>query len=352
MNAGFIEPDNPKWSELLTRIPHDVYHLPGYVKCAARHEGGRAMAFYAEQDDWAFLVPLLIRDLPVGLNAPSDWRDATTPYGYPAPVMTDAGDLELFDNALRLFRQLGGEQGIITAFFRLHPLLPAPLDALSKYGALVNHGQTVLIDLASSPEEIGKQMRYDQRISVRKLTRSGFKVKMDDWSYYQEFIDIYHMTMKRLEASEYYLFSDSYFADLRSSLGHNLHLCVVLSPTREVAAAGLFTTTDGIVQYHLSGTSLEYLHQSPTKLLLAFVSHWAKEEGNRLFHLGGGLGGRSDSLFQFKAGFSKLRANFFTYRIVLDTDRHATLDRLWREHCGNKGEDTSDFFPSYRRPCN
>ncbi len=102
------------------------------------------------------------------------------------------------------------------------------------------------------------------------------------------------------------------------------------------------------MQYHLSGTSDEYVRQAPTKLMLDFVRCWAREKENVVLHLGGGTGGRSDSLFEFKAGFSKLRADFYTYRMILDESKYATLTRLWREQCGYIYDNSSNFFPAYR----
>ena len=52
-----------------------------------------------------------------------------------------------------------------------------------------------------------------------------------------------------------------------------------------------------------------FQRERPTKLMLHFVRTWAKDRGLRRLRLGGGVGGKEDSLYRFKAGFS--------------TDRHA-----------------------------
>ena len=52
-----------------------------------------------------------------------------------------------------------------------------------------------------------------------------------------------------------------------------------------------------------------------------------KARGNRVMHLGGGLGGAHDSLFDFKAGFSKDRQPFRTWRVVVDPVRYAELSQ-------------------------
>jgi hypothetical protein len=351
MIAEFISPQDPRWTRLLMRVPHDFYHLPEYMTFAAEHECGTPTAFYAETGDALFLAPLLIQKIPASLGAPEDWCDATTPYGYPTPIVIPPNSSSFLKRFLEVFREVGTQYGIVTAFFRLHPLLTLPKEALIKYGMLMKHGQTVYIDLLLSLEDLWAQTRHGHRGDIRKLVRSGFHVKMDDWSLFKDFIGVYERTMKRVSANRFYAFSDRYFADLRSTLGDRLHLCVVLSPGGEVASAGLFTVTNGVVQYHLSGTSDEYICQAPSKLMLDFVCRWAKETRNVVFHLGGGVGGHLDSLFEFKAGFSKLRADFYTYRVILDASRYVTLTNLWRDQCGNVNNNSSNFFPAYRNSC-
>ena len=45
---------------------------------------------------------------------------------------------------------------------------------------------------------------------------------------------------------------------------------------------------------------------------------WGRDRGNRVFHIGGGLGGSDDSLFRYKAAFGSLRQDFHTWRVITD----------------------------------
>lgn len=55
-----------------------------------------------------------------------------------------------------------------------------------------------------------------------------------------------------------------------------------------------------------------------------------------------------DSLFRFKAGFSKHRARFSTARLVLDIDTTARLDATWQEAHTMAAVDPK-YFPGYRQ---
>ena len=98
------------------------------------------------------------------------------------------------------------------------------------------------------------------------------------------------------------------------------------------------------MQYHLSGTDERQRSLAPSKLLVDDVRTWARERGNRLFHLGGGLRAREDSLFLFKAGFSRLRGRFETWRVICAPEKYNALAAAAGGDAGAGG-----FFPAYRR---
>jgi lipid II:glycine glycyltransferase (peptidoglycan interpeptide bridge formation enzyme) len=308
------------------------------------------VAFYASNGTSEFLVPLLIREVPLGLAGHQNWYDAATPYGYPAPLIGPRNDVNALPMFLAALKEQCLERNIVSAFFRLHPLIHLPPDVLQPFGTLVQHGATVYVDLSLPLEALQAQTRVNHRRNIRKLLQSSFQVVMDDWGYYSDFINTYHATMKRVSAGENYFFNQAYFDDLRMALDTHLHLVTVLSPEGSLAAAGLFVETGEIVQYHLGGTVSQYLNVAPSKLMFDFVRQWAKENAFCFLHLGGGLGGQQDDLFHFKRGFSNLTANFYTYRMIFDEDQYRFLTELWQQKCSEAAEETG-FFPIYRKPC-
>jgi hypothetical protein len=347
MIAEFITPEDLRWSQYLAKNHHDFYHLPEYVKFCAKYENAIATAFYAEDEKAAFLAPLLIRPIPISLGAPASWYDCASPYGYSTPLITPSEN-SLYD-FLEAFCHAARRRGIVTAFFRLHPFLRLNHGVLEQFGLLMKHGQTVYIDLAQSEDEIWAQERINHKRDIQRLQRLGFKVNLDDWRFLPDFIGVYQKTMQRVDAGEVYMFSQSYFHELKSALGDRVHLSCVLTKDDKVAAAGLFIETAGLVQYHLGGTVDEYLSLAPSKLMCDFMWRWAKKRSSKVFHLGGGVGGMCDSLFHYKAGYSKARADCFTYRMVLDEWKNETLIRLAETQAGERDNACSYFFPAYRR---
>ena len=82
------------------------------------------------------------------------------------------------------------------------------------------------------------------------------------------------------------------------------------------------------------------------ELVLDFARNWAKDRGNDVLHLGGGVGSRNDSLFEFKAGFSKTRHDFVTWHLVFMPDVYDDLEKK-RDSILGPAEDVG-YFPAYR----
>jgi GNAT acetyltransferase-like protein len=340
MKGVLIVADAPDWTEILGRVRHDFYHLPGYVALAAEQEGGAARALVVEDGHRGLFLPLIVRPIEGGGS------DATSPYGYPGPLIWGSSDPDWIREAFHAGVEHLRSEGIVSLFVRLHPLLDEvpPVGV----GRMLTHGETVSIDLTQSLDEIWSQTRNNHRRDISKSERMGYVARIDeDWQHFSAFIRLYRETMERLSAEERYLFDERYFIRLREALGPSAMLWVVAKDDA-IAAAVLFVETSGIVQYHLAGSDQEHAWTRPTKLLIRTVTRWAKERGDLRLHLGGGVGGADDSLMHFKAGFSDERHVFRTLRVVVDdpayrrlvADRDPALDPT----------DLDGFFPLYRKP--
>lgn len=351
MRAEFLLPEDPRWQRFLDAVPHDTYHLPGYLSFCAGQEGGEAVAFLAEDGDVSLLAPMLLRGLPESLNPKGLWRDASAPYGYACPLMAGGFSPAQLGGFLGAFRILGERQGIVSAFFRFHPLLPLPREPFKDYGTLVDHGETVYLDLALTLDELDANTRAGHKVDIVRLQREGYTVVVDAWDRLDDFVRIYQETMARHGASSFYFFPPDYYQALRAALGARLHLALVLAPGgATVACAGLFMEEDGTVEYHLSGTDAAFLKAAPSKLLIHQVRNWAKARGNRWFHLGGGVGAQADSLFDFKRGFSRLRSTFSSFRMIVDPEAYAELSSWGHGATDRKLLERRKYFPGYRRP--
>lgn len=149
--------------------------------------------------------------------------------------------------------------------------------------------------------------------------------------------------MDKVHASSYYYFDEGYFKSLLNSTAFvtKLFLCF---DQKKVTAGAIITFTKEIMQLHLSATNNEYLKIGPIKLLIDEITSIGRNRKMKYLHMGGGVGGNEDSLFTFKAGFSKKLMPFKTWRFISDK---VAYNNLVIERCKHRTI-KSDYFPLYR----
>jgi hypothetical protein len=335
---------------------YDFYLLPEYHALAEEQGEGDARLFVYTQDEYTLALPLLLRSLEgvPGFNGKGKgWKDATSVYGYAGPVASRA---DVPAEVIRRFQaavhgQLR-ELGVVSVFSRLHPLLPQA-HLLAGLGECKTLARTVSIDLTRPPEVQRSLYRKNHREGVNRLRRSGISCDRDDSpEALDEFVALYHETMRRVGAADAYFFPRSYFDNLRRRLGPRVNLFVCRREGR-IISGGIYIECDGIVQYHLGGTLTEHLKLAPMKLLTDEVRLWGTAQGLKTFHLGGGATSQpDDSLLHFKMGFSDCLHQFAVWRWVLYPEVYQQLcqDRgRWNDSHGLRPA-LPEYFPEYRTP--
>jgi Acetyltransferase (GNAT) domain len=358
MSIEIMSPTDLRWQQYLNTVNHDFYHLPGYLELEAKRCEALAEAILIEDGEKSFFLPYLIRDCrKISDNIEFDAveiYDVVSPYGYSGILLdTTERDPDFLKQCWISTHQHWQSRNICSAFLRLHSILNEDLDreiAQIDRNVACNRSAIVICDLELPLEQLWRQLRKNHRSKIDKLKRSGFVTRIVTIERYLDiFIEIYHENMYRVNAAKDYLFARSYFEDLALALGERLFL-IVVEQEETIAAACLFTEFSGIVQYHLGGTRTEFLTQSPKTLLFSRAIEWAKERNNKYLNLGGGLGGRDDSLFHFKSGFSKQTKMFATLCSIVDRDRYDYLLNLRAKVVNRSAAELSDsdFFPAYR----
>jgi hypothetical protein len=342
-----IFPDDPIWQQALSKTVHEFYHLPQYAVLDASLHSAKPCAYYYSEDETFLLMPLLLHDLPQG--GINQYRcDAKSPYGYPGWI-TNSTDPNIFQSVLHSLCATFREYGILTAFIRLNPfnnLIEVPSCQEVQF---TRHGPTVVIDLAKNMDELDAMLSTNHRRNIKKLNQEKYDTLINDWSRYDEFIEIYTQTMERLSAGHYYFFSRDYFYSLREIMADDLTLCCITDTQNKVVAGGIFSSNGIVAQYHLGGTHPEYMGKAPSKKMFYDLRAYFKQQQVRFFHLGGGLGAKEDSLFQFKYGFSQDVKSFCSLSLNPDNATYQQYNqKLIKENNLQMSED-EQYFPLYRK---
>ncbi|MBO0330194.1 peptidoglycan bridge formation glycyltransferase FemA/FemB family protein [[Muricauda] lutisoli] len=325
------------WDDFISSFDEsDLYHTFDYHMIAK--EDGKPVLLKYTHNNVSICLPLLIRDIPN-----TSFNDATSVYGYPGPLCKNISDN--FDGAhfKSELLQYFSSNNIVSVFSRLNPFMPIQHRILESIGEINNKGQVVSIDLKKpidqQRQEFGKRLKGQ----LNKARRHCRVIKAENDEELQEFIDIYHENMDRVNAKPMYYFDDEYFRVIaKSNSFHTETLLAVHNETREVMGASMFIYKNSVVHYHLSGTKTEYLPLMPTKLLIDEMRIKASKMGLSHFNLGGGLSSANDSLLHFKSSFSKDMSDFYVWKLIVNPEVYNKLTKELHT------QQNSDFFPLYR----
>ena len=334
--------DKETWDKLVNKCEFaDSYHTFDYHQ-AAKNAGEESVLIHYTEYGKSVVLPLLIRNIDSSV-----YKDATSVYGYPGPIASDASsdfNIGLFQKELN---QCFREQKIISVFSRLNSFIPYQESCLLNIGLTEALGRVVYIDLNETLDEQWKLYHRRLRTYINK-SRTIYKIKNANISAdLDTFIDLYYENMRRVNANKAYFFDKKYFLDIMNSSDFETEVLLAISrKTGDVAGGAMFIKKNKIIQYHLSGTSERYLDLNPIKLLIDEMRIRGTQENYSYFNLGGGVGAKKDSLFYFKSGFSKYTLPFkvWKYRVNPNIYEDLVQQRKDIRYC----EETLRYFPRYR----
>ena len=269
-----LSSDAAKWRDLVLSLPpdlQDLHYLPGYVKAYADEGGWPALCSLVEAANGFVIYPHVVKA-----------RQVATAYGYGAPL---ASVPIMADQA---WKPSGAD-----VWFRTHPLLPADHQPPGE-----REKRVVWIDLAGDPEA---ELRKGHKSSVAAARKAGVSIGTITLG---EFYQMYLATMERLTAADRWRFSIKLLRDLRDAFPNGFHIMAAFYNGTPEAACVLLRAF-GTCYYHYAASWRRHPELGIGNMLVVEAARWAKEQGDKRLHLGGGLTpDPDDSLLRFKTGFS------------------------------------------------
>jgi hypothetical protein len=313
----------------------DVYLGRRYLESAALLGQGTPVYLRLAGAAGDVVFPCLLRDAGDGLS------DVGTPMGYGGPAAS-GGDPPV-DAFFEAYERWCGDRRVVATFARFHPVLANQRLAAGRWH--VEHiGRSVGWRVAGQDADgLVAGMDSHHRRIVRKARAAGVEVEVrrspDELA---AFVGLYEETMRRRDASAFYFFPQAYWEHVLEHLGGVL----VRADARldgELLASILCFATPPLLHYHLGASSERGQGLGANHFLFLETAAWAAREGLERFHLGGGVGGFEDSLFDFKRRFDPdgtLPA--FLGKAVHD-------EASYRRLSGQSSVDYAGYFPAYRR---
>ncbi len=331
-----------KWDETVkTFTDYDIYYLSGYVRAFHIHGDGDPYLLYYEDNG--------LRAIYVYMRRPTSIEgiyDSVTPYGYGGTLFegdTSEVNLQTFWKAYLAEME---KEHIVDSFVRYHPVLKnaVPMKSISN---VIDLGKTIAMDLLS-PELIWENIHSKNRNMIRKAEKNGIVIEHGKgMDLFDRFIEIYNTTMDKDHAEDYYYFKRPFYESIHYDLHDNYELFYAKLEDK-IIAMSIMIFANGRLNYHLSGSDIEYRNLAPSNLLLYKAALWGCEQGMKTFHLGGGVGSGEDNLYKFKAAFNKVSNYQFSIgKQVFDQKRYDELVKIRRES-DLSFDANSLYFPLYR----
>jgi len=325
-----VEVAPQRWDEVLRAAGlTDVYYSRGFVQASAALVDAEPVLLRLARGGGDVFLACLVRRDPT---------DVVTPYGYGGPA--GAGEdppLAAFPAAYEAWCT---QRGAVSSFVVFHPLLGnARSEAAAGFRRTPLAG-TVAWPL-QRPDLVATMHKHHRRL-VRRARAAGYDVAVEPApAELAEFASVYERTMRRAGASPFYYFPRSYWEALAAAVPL---VRVDVRSDGELIAGVLGMGEPPWLHYHLGGATDAARGTGASHLALFALAEWGREQGYATLHLGGGVGGRADSLLEYKLRFAPDGlVPVALGKAVHDRDRYLRLT-------GADDVDWDGFFPAYREP--
>jgi GNAT acetyltransferase-like protein len=302
MSPDALLVDSARAQEVFDELPEELRVAslsPQYAAADAARDPGLQPLFLLWRRGAATLLHT-VHEASFEEEGACDWQ---SPYNYGGPLAA-ALDRAQLPVAWRAFEEVARQRRVIAEFVRFHPVLA---NHHLYPGAVQVDRPVVLVDL--TVKDLMGSYSGRARTAVRKALNNGLQLH---WLSSQQaqavFPSFYRDEMRRIDASDFYLFPDGYFERLLA-----LPFARVLTVQRntEPLAMGVFLFAPRIVEYHLSSTAPAGRSLAATNLLVHGAAQAAQDNGAIGLYLGGGTNGHPDNpLLQFKRSFGRAELHF------------------------------------------
>ncbi|EKD81769.1 MAG: hypothetical protein ACD_39C01649G0001, partial [uncultured bacterium] len=105
----------------------------------------------------------------------------------------------------------------------------------------------------------------------------------------------------------------------------------------QLLAAGIFLFDEHSAHYHLGASTAAGREQQPNAFMMLEIAKNSARAGKKVLHLGGGLSlAEDDSLYRFKAGFSKHHHEFYISRRIHRPQLYQQISQKWQTATARK----------------
>lgn len=347
--------DLPNWQKLYGLLPDgskSPYFSPQYQQAYTNFENCEVKCFWSCQDEANFLFyPFLVKSInSLGYELEEEYYDISGAYGYNGPlgVTEDSGFLTGFNQDLLDWIH---HNRIVTEFVRYCPITDNR--RFHTYTDQIEVLDNVYLDISrgsawvwenSFEYRVRKTVRKGESYGLRTVIHSGGEITVEDLEIFQQ---IYHNTMTRNSADDFYFFGHGFL----SSLVHNLGEMIVLSLTyhKDKPVSTELVLKNGSLAFgFLGGTLADYYAYKPNTFQRWELVKYLCGIGLHKYSIGGGAT-RGDGIYKFKKSFARNCESLFHIGTkVHEPEVYAEIQQQLRETNPRAAEENLSKLQGYR----
>lgn len=334
------------WRSAESRRPHDH---PQYMELMKVGKQEPHAFVYFEDGVAKIVYPFYLVRLKdyTGFQPTLDFNHIVSAYGYGGPAFLSNAAIKI-DAFEELLEKYFRDNKIISEFVRE--------DLFNDYKVPRNFSgikqqDNVVVDLTRSSDILWKEYKHAVRKNVNRAIASNLSFFLDfDGALVDDFVNVYHATMKRTGANEAFLISADMFKKfnrfLKDGIGFYAHVLL----DEKVIATELVLRSPRYLYSFLGGANFDFYHLRPSDYLKHKVNLWAIENRYCGYVLGGGFK-PYDGIYKFKLAFDQRGATpFFIQKNIHDQAAYQKTveSRKNFERLANIDWNPSDdFFPAF-----
>lgn len=338
------------WRAHWERLPVDqrsVYLLPEYYSVYEKCGHGKAFCFIFEGEDALLLYPFLKKKILLD-NVQEDYFDIEGAYGLNGAGCSLLGAADI-EQCVQLWENYCISEKIIAEFTRFNPMLKSDYSLAYLNQNLAN--QVVFVDLFCQ-NLLYDSYEHSVRKGINKAVRLGVSVESYDSAslpdnYFDVFIRVYHATMDRKNAGDYYYFSSEYFNAIKTLVGNNARWFFSLIGN-EIVSVELVLFDETYCYSFLGGTLPDHFSSGANTLLKHEIIIHFQKMGLTAFFLGGGVSS-FDGIYKYKKSFAKdARCDFYIGKKIHSAEIYNLAVNQWEHSNPEKIVTYKNYFLKYR----
>jgi len=258
------------------------------------------------------------------------YYDLLSPYGYSGYYFENQ---ETFDEFIPLFREEAKKRNYLTEVVRQNPYLNINI---SKYYDII-HSKKIFSTKINNYEDYYRTVLNDKKKNmIKKAIKLNYNYKIVPLKknmLKDDFLNLYNLTMDKVNSSPYYYFNDNYYEQIEN-IKHSFLINIYNNEQKVIGSSILFVYKK-FIHYHLS------CNDNSSNCITDYLSNSViKELGiNTEIIWGGGLKD-NDSLFNFKKKLCTNNYDYTIYKNILNEEVYDKIKILYEEDI---------YFPIHRK---